>query len=229
MMFIENWGDALTQSLLNVAHGIASFLPVLIFAVVIFSIGWVLAVLLEKLVETIFKALKVDAFLKSAGVEDVVKRSGHSLNSGLFVGSLVKWFVIVVFLMASFDVLELSQVNVFLLEVVNYLPKVIVAVLILMVAVVVANTMQRLVLASARAGHIKSAEFLARAAKWAIWIFAIITAVDKLVIIPGLIQIVITPLFAGLALAFGLAFGLGGKDAAARILNRTSDTILEKE
>src|SRR5690349_20391361 len=111
MMFIESWGDVFTRSFQNVWYGVASLVPNLVIALVIFAIGWVLAALIERLVESIFKVLKIDAALKSAGFEEVVKRAGHSLNSGLFVGALVKWFIIVVFLMASFDVLGLSQVN----------------------------------------------------------------------------------------------------------------------
>ena len=117
------------------------------------------------------KALKIDAALRSAGLEDVVKRAGHNLDSGRFVGALVKWFVIVVFLIASFDVLKLDQVTQFLREVVNYIPQVIVAVLIMMVAIIVANAMQRVVVASARAANMGSAELLGRITKWAIWIF----------------------------------------------------------
>ena len=229
MMFIENWGDVFTRSLQDVWYGVASFIPNLVIALIIFAIGWVLAALIEKLIEGLFKALKVDAALKSAGLEDVVKRAGHSLNSGLFVGVLVKWFVIVVFLMAAFDVLGLSQVNEFLRQVVNYLPQVIVSVLILMVAIVVANAMQKVVVASARAGHIRSAELLGRVTKWSIWIFALLTALITLGIAPGLIQMILTAVFAGAALALGLAFGLGGKEVAQKWLEKTTSHIVEKE
>jgi len=220
MMFIQNWGDVFTQSLQGVWYGVISFVPNLVIALIIFAIGWVLAALVAKLVESLFKALKVDAALKSAGLEDVVKRAGHNLNSGMFVGALVKWFIIVVFLMASFDVLGLNQVNLFLQQVVNYLPQVIVAVLILMVAVVIANAMQRIVVASAKAADIRSAEFLGKVTKWAIWIFALLTALFNLGVATGLIQTVVTAVFAGAALAIGLAFGLGGKEAAQRIIER---------
>jgi small-conductance mechanosensitive channel len=226
-MLIENWGEVFTRSLQDLWYGVASFVPNLILALVIFAIGWVLALLIEKLVESLFKALKVDAALKSAGMEDVVKRAGHNLNSGLFVGAFVKWFIIIVFLMASFDVLKLNQVNGFLRDVVNYLPTVIVAILILMVAVVVANAMQKLVVASSRAANIKSAELLGRITKWAIWIFAILTALFNLGIAPALIQTVVMAVFAGLALAIGLAFGLGGKDAAQKMIEKTTHKLLE--
>ena len=229
MMFIQNWVAAFVDSLLNVWYGVADFIPKLVLALIIFAIGWVLAALLEKLVESIFKSLKIDSALKSAGMEDVVKRSGHNLNSGIFVGALVKWFVIVVFLMSAFDALGLAQVNGFLRDIVSYLPTIIVAVLILMVAVVVANAMQRLVTASARAAHVRSAEMLGRITKWVIWIFAILTALYNLGVGPALIQTVVMAVFAGAALALGLAFGLGGKSAAEKWIEKTSSHIFEKE
>ena len=229
MVSIGNWGDALTQSLYSVWDGVATFVPTLILAIIIFAIGWILAVLVEKLVEAIFKGLKIDAALKSAGFEEVVERAGHKLNSGHFVGVLVKWFVIVVFLMASFDTLGLSQVTSFLHDVVNYLPEVIVAVLILMIAVVVSNAMQKIVVASSKAANIKSAELLGRVTKWAIWIFAILTALFNLGIAPGLILNMVTAIFAGGALAIGLAFGLGGKDVAAKLIEKTVHSVLDKE
>jgi len=229
IMSIENWGDAVTQAILSVGYGVLNFLPKLLIALIIFAIGWVLAVLIERLVESLFKALKVDSLLKSAGLEDVVKRAGHNLNSGLFVGALIKWYVIVVFLIASFDLLNLHQVNLFLMGVVNYLPQVIVAILILMVAIVVGNAMHRIVVASARAAHVRSSELLGRFTKWSIWIFALLAALDSLNIAQDLIMIILTPLFAGIALAFGLAFGLGGKGVAEKIIERTASNVMEKE
>jgi len=228
-MFIQTWGDVFTQSLQSVWYGVANFVPSLIVALIIFAIGWVLASLVEKLVEGIFKVLKVDAGLRSAGMEDVVKRAGHNLNSGMFVGALCRWFVIVVFLMASFDVLGLQQVNQFLREVVFYLPQVIVAVLILMIAAVVANAMQKLVVASAKAGHLHVAELGGRVTKWSIWIFALLTALYTLGVAPSIIQTVLTAVFAGGALAFGLAFGLGGKEEAQKIIDSTSRALLRRD
>lgn len=229
MMFIENWGDVFTRSLQGVWYGVASFVPNLIIALIIFAIGWVLASLIERLVESLFKALKVDAALRSAGLEEVIKRAGHSLNAGWFVGMLVKWFVIVVFLLASFDVLGLNQVNSFLAEVVSYIPQVIVAVIILMVAVVVGNAMHRLVVASSRAAHVRSAELLGRITKWSIWIFALLAALYNLGVAPALIQTVVMAVFAGGALAIGLAFGLGGKEVAQKLIERTSAHVFERD
>ncbi len=230
MMLVQNWGEVFTNSLQGIWYGVASFLPTLIIAIIVFAIGWVLASLIEKVVESIFKAVKVDNALKSAGLDDVMKRTGHPLNSGLFVGSLVKWFIIIVFLIASFDVLGLNQVNAFLKDVVlSYLPQVIIAVLVLMVAVMIADAMQKIVMASARAAHIKSAHLLGVITRWSIWIFAILTALYQLGIAPALIQTIVMGVIAGAAIAIGLAFGLGGKDYAAGVIDKTMRKLEERE
>jgi hypothetical protein len=230
MNFAENWGGALTQSIVGIWYGVISFVPDLIIAIIIFALGWFLASVVERLVESLFKSFKIDVLIKSTGVEDVIERSGHKLNSGRFVGSLIKWFIIVVFLVASFDVLKLTVVNSFLKEVVlTYLPQVIISVLVLLVSVVIANAVQKLVIASARAAHVKSASLLGAIAKWAIWIFAILTALVQLGIAASLIQTVFTGVVVAAALASGIAFGLGGKEVAGRILEKTVHTISDKE
>lgn len=230
MNFVENWGGVFTESLQGIWFGLASFVPNLVIAIIIFAIGWILAFLVEKLVEGLFKSFKVDVLLKNAGLEDVVERSGHKLNSGRFVGALIRWFVIVVFLIASLEVLGLTEVNMFLRDVVlSYLPQVIVAVLVLMVSVVIADAVQKVVVASARAAHVKSAMLLGTIAKWSIWIFAFLTALFHLGIAPALIQTLFMGIVVAAALASGLAFGLGGKEVAGRILEKTIHTISDKE
>lgn len=229
MMFVQNWGAVFTTSLQGIWYGVASFVPTLIIAIIVFAIGWVLASLVEKIIESIFKSLQVDTALKSAGLDDVMKRTGHPLNSGVFVGSLVKWFIIIVFLIASFDVLNLTQVNAFLKDVVlSYLPQVIIAVLVLMVAAVIGETMQKVVAASARAAHIKNAHLLGVITRWSIWIFALLTALFQLGVAPALIQTVVMGVIAGGALAFGLAFGLGGREHASDAIEKTLKKFEEK-
>jgi hypothetical protein len=229
MYLLQDWGSSFSNSLFSVWDGVASFVPLLIGALFIFAVGWILSILLEKFVESIFRSLKVDAALKNAGFEDVVKRSGYSLNSGAFVGALVKWFVIVVFLMTSLDFLRLDQVNYFLVQIVGYLPTIIIAVLVLMVAVIVAHVMQNIVVASAKAAHVHSSELLGRITKWSIFIFAFLIALTTLGLGSNLIQMVITAIIAGAALAFGLAFGLGGKAVAEKWIEKTSSRLMEKE
>jgi Conserved TM helix len=223
-MFIQNSITVLQQSFYNLLYGVATFIPNFLFAVIIFLIGWFIAVLLGRVVAEAIRAIQVDHALKMAGVGDVVHRAGYSLNSGAFLGALVKWFVIIVFLMASLQIIGLSIVTYFLEQIVlQFLPQVIVAVLIILVAAVVAEVAQGVVAGAARAAGIRSAGFAGTVAKWAIWGFAIIAALSQVGIATAYFQTLFTGLVVALSLAFGLAFGLGGQEAAARFIEKTRE------
>src|SRR3989338_3373282 len=225
-MLVQTWGDVLVLSFQQLWGGVVVFVPKLIIALVVFIIGWIIAVALGKVVEQIIKALKVDMALKSLGMEEPVSRAGMKLDSGAFIGALVRWFFILVFVLAAFDVLGLSQVTEFLRSVVlAYIPQVIVAALILVAAALLAETVSNVVEGSARAAHLPSARLLSGVAKWAIWIFAILAALYQLGIAGPFVQTLFTAVVAMLALAGGLAFGLGGKEAAARYIEKLRSDI----
>lgn len=219
-MLIQTWADVLTQSFQDLWLGIVAFIPSVVVAIVIFVLGWLVGSALGRIVAQIIKSLKIDNALKSTGLSEVVERAGFTLDSGAFLGALVKWFFIVVFLVASLDVLGLSQVNVFLQAVVlSYLPRVIVAVFIILVAAVIAQVTKDVVTGSAKAAHIHSAGFAGSIAKWAVWIFAILAALDQLQVATAFVQTLFTGVIVAISLAFGLAFGLGGQDAAAKYID----------
>jgi len=225
-MFINTWADVLAQSFYSLLYGVVAFLPNLLVAIIIVIIGWLIGAGLGRLVAQVVNAARVDEALRSAGVDKVVERGGMRMNSGAFLGGLVKWFFILVFLIAAFDVLRLTEVTFFLRTVVlGYLPQVIIAVLILLVAAVLADVVQRVVAGSAAAANIRSANFLGALARWAIWIFAILAALDHLQIADNFVQPLFTGLVVALALAFGLAFGLGGQQAAARFIERVREEM----
>src|SRR3989344_2976031 len=180
-MYIETWGDALILSFNELWTGVASFAPRLVAAVVIFVVGWVIAHALGKVVEQILRSLKIDKALQSLGVEEPIERAGIKLDVGVFIGALVKWFVIVVFLTATVDVLGLTQVTDFLKDdVLGYLPNVFVAAMILVVAALIADAVGKLVTGSAKAANLPSSELLGGVSRWEIWVFAIRAALDQL-------------------------------------------------
>ncbi|HEU0080890.1 MAG TPA: hypothetical protein VFQ72_02605 [Candidatus Paceibacterota bacterium] len=223
---LQELGNTVTGSFQGIWSGTAAFLPNLFWALVIFIVGWIVGSLVGKLVAHLIRAIKLDAALEQAGFGAVMKRAGMNLNSGAFIGGLVEWFIIVAFLVASFQVLGLTQVNVFLQSVVLlYLPQVIVAVLILLVAVVIADALSKVVSSSARAAGVRSANFLGAVTRWSITIFALLAALVQLGIAVSFIQTLFTGVVVALSLAFGLAFGLGGQDAAAKWVEKTRDEI----
>lgn len=229
-MLIETWNEVLTQSFQDLWYGVINFVPNLLVAVIIFVIGWIVGSVLGRVISQAVKSLKVDNALRGAGLEEAFGRAGFELNSGGFLGSLVKWFVIIVFLVASLDVLGLTQVNTFLQEVVLlYLPQVIVAVLILLVAAVIAEVMQKLVIGGAKAAHMRNSNFLGNVTKWAIWVFAILAALFQLGVASAFVQTLFTGIIVAIALALGLSFGLGGQDAAAKYIEKLKSDITEKK
>ncbi len=227
---LQTWGDVLSRSFQNLWGGVISFLPQLVVAILIVVIGWLIGALIGRVVAQIIRSLRVDEGLRKAGVEEALARGGLTLNSGSFIGALIKWFIILVFLVAALDVLKLTQVNDFLQGVVLfYLPQVIIAVLILLVAAVIGDVMQKVVTTSAKTAEIKSARFLGSFTKWAIWIFAVLAALFQLNIASTFIQTIFTGVVVALSLAIGLAFGLGGQEAAARFIEKTRQEISHKE
>jgi len=161
MSNIYTWGEVLRTSFQDILIGVAGFIPKFLAAVVLFLVGWLIAVILGRLVYQIIKAIKLDVALRGAGFDKVVDKAGMTLNSGAFLGALVKWFFIVVSLVAALEILGLDTVTGYLSEVVlGYLPKVIVASIILLVSVVIAQAVQKLVTSSAKAANISSANLL---------------------------------------------------------------------
>lgn len=225
-MILQNWSDALQLSFYSLLFWVVNFLPQFVLAVLVFVIGWFVAILVGKVIEQAVRAVRVDHALRTAGVEGVVNRAGYKLDAGAFVGGLVKWFLIVVVLWASLTVMGLTQVTAFIqLGLLPLLGRVIVAAFIIVVAAVVAEVAQNVVAGSARAAGVASAGVAGAVARWAIWVFAILAALDHLQIAPGVTQILSTGIVVALALAFGLSFGLGGQEAAARAIERARDQM----
>lgn len=230
MSNVQSWGEIIKTSFQNIGVGFINFIPNFLAAVVLFLVGWFIAVILGRLVAQVVNTIKLDGALRSAGFDKVVEKGGYSLNSGAFLGALVKWFFIVVTLTASLSILGLTDVTKYLSEqVLPYLPKVIIASIILLVSIVIAQVIQRLVVSSAKAANISHASVLGQIAKWAIWFLAISTVLQQLIpnfdsnVIFSLVMTLFTGLVAALALALGLAFGLGGRDAAARYIEKVRE------
>src|SRR3989338_1389368 len=218
-MVIQSWGDVIVASFQQVWTEVVQVVPVIFVAIVIFLIGWIIAVALGKVVEHLIRALRVDHVLRKLDVEHVVERAGWHLNTGVFLGGLVKWFVIVVFLLAAVNVLGLGAVSVFLRDVVLYIPNVIIAALILIAAALIAEFVEKLVRGSVEAAGYRGS-LVGIVARYAIWVFAFVAVLIQLGIAVVLVQTLITGLVAALALASGLALGLGGKEAASFFIDK---------
>ena len=225
-MIVSQTVGALQASFIDLWYTVMAFLPALLAAVVVFIIGWIIAVILYRVVVEVVKILRIDDALKAAGANDAVREAGFNLNIGAVLGTLVQWFVVIVFLMTALEVLGLSRVTIFLQQVVLiYLPQVIVAVLILVLAAIVAEAAKNIISGSARAAGAHGANLAGAVAKYAIWITAVLAVLNQLGVATEFVQTLFTGIVVALALGFGLAFGLGGKEAAARSIERIRSEI----
>jgi hypothetical protein len=220
------WGEVFNSSLLGLWWGFVQFVPKLIIAIVFFIIGWVLGSLIAKAFEHVFSALKVDKLLQSVKADDFMKRAGMNLNTGYFVGQVIKWFIVIVFLLPSLNLVGLDSISSFLKDdVLGFLPKIIIAAFILIIATVVADALSRAVVAGGKSLNLKSANMLGTIAKYAVWIFAFIIAFGQLGIAPYYMSVLFTGVVAMIALGGAIAFGLGAKDAAGRVISKLGEDM----
>jgi hypothetical protein len=213
------------DSLLELWNGLLSFLPQFAGAVLVFVVGLVFALVLQRVIEKVIHLLKVDDLAKKFEVPQALEKYGLRLNIGRLLGWIVKWFLIIVAMIVATDILGWDQVTDYLKQIVLYIPNVIIAVIMLFFGSVLANFVHRVVKSAVLAAGLVSADVLAGLARWAIVVFAFMAALIQLQIAEDLIRTLFTGFVAMLALAGGLAFGLGGKEHAARILDRLKKDI----
>lgn len=217
-----SWGDAISASFQRVWFQMADFLPDFLAALVVFIIGILAANALGKLAHTLITYTKADAVMHRVGIMDDLQRIGIPTSVGGFIGGIVKWVIIIMTLLAVVDILRIEQLSVFLHDVLNYIPRVIVAMVILSIGVVGGKILHNIIENAGTKNRFlgSAAGALAGIAKWAVIIFSIMAALVQLGIASSLIQILFTGLVTMLTIAGGLAFGLGGRDKAREWLER---------
>ncbi|OGI28957.1 MAG: hypothetical protein A2288_02970 [Candidatus Moranbacteria bacterium RIFOXYA12_FULL_44_15] len=225
---VQNWGEAITMSMLELGERFINFFPVLLGAILIFTAGWIIAQALGKLAERFMTTLRVDKAAEKMGIGNHLSDVGISHGIASLFGGLVKWFLVLVFLMAATDILNLDQVTNFLNSIILYIPNVVVAVVILSAVFLIGNFVYNVVKGSTKAAGVMSATLLAAIAKWAIVIFGFFAALIQLGIATSLVNTIFVGIVAMLSLAGGLAFGLGGRDEAALIIKKLREEITER-
>jgi hypothetical protein len=213
-MIIQDWSTVIIESLQDLCQGFIDFFPKLVGALLIFTIGWFIAVWLGKFIAVALKKLKVDQIFESAkqGTTDLEVKISD------FIGGLVKWILVIVFLSITVEILELESFAEFLQAIVAWVPNLIVAAAIFVVAVVVADLAEKFIKGVVSKMGIGRAEILGVIIRWAVWIFAVLAILSQLGVAREIIQILISGFVALIVISAGIAFGLGGKDIARETL-----------
>lgn len=207
-------GITLTASFNSALYAVVNFIPKFLAGAIILLIGVIIASILKQILLGVFKALKIETFLKKYGVPE----AKDEFTWTNMLAEIARWFVIIVFLIPTADVWGLPRIITVLNEFLNYLPNVFVAAVIAMVGFVFARLSHDVVHASVRGVDEQTANAIASVTKWSINVFVVLAVLSQLGVATDLIRILFTGLVAMLAIAGGIAFGLGGQGTAKDVV-----------
>ena len=219
MNTVNSWGDALLTSLTGALSVLLAAIPKIIGFLLIIIIGWFIAGLISRVVAGILRTVKFNEVAQRSGFSGFVTNMGVDTDASGFIATVVKWFVRLLALIVAFDALGLPAISNVLQELLLWLPNLVVALVILVIAGLAANALSSLVKGATRQAGFNNPDLLATVASVAVWGFGIIVAVNQLGIAATLVNTLFIGLVAALALALGLAFGLGGRETAGQVVS----------
>jgi hypothetical protein len=215
---ITNWGQAMMTSL---AAALAMFLgsiPKVLGFLIILLIGWMVASALSGIVAGVLRSVRFNDMAQRSGLSGFVHNMGVNTDPAGFVATTVKWFVRLIVLTVAFDALGLPAVSQVLQQLLMWIPNLIVALVVLVIGGLAANALSSLVRGSTASSGLGNPDFLANVTRIAVMAFAIVIAVNQIGIATTLVNTLFMGFVGALALATGLAFGLGGRDTASHIV-----------
>ncbi len=215
---VMSWAQLTIKALQDSWVGFINYIPRIIGAIIIFLIGWIIAVAIGRVVAEILRRVKFNRIFDNGDWKRALEKAEIKVDAASFVGAIVKWILVIVFLLASIEALGFVQFSSFLKDILDYLPNVIVAVAIFIVTVIIADILEKIVRASVESTKVGYGHIAGIIVKWSIWIFAILSILIQLKIAPSLIETIVRGVVGLIVIAGGLAFGLGGKDVAAEVL-----------
>lgn len=222
---VSNWGQAFLVSITGALMTLLAFLPALIGALILVAIGWWLASIIARVVEGLLNRVGFEHAAERTGISGFISRTGSgTMRASHVIALLVKWFIRLIFLELAAQALHLTAVTALLNSIVLFIPNLVVALIIVLVGVLAAQFVGRLLRGSLSQTGFANAGVLSAVAEYGIIALAVITALTQI----GIASMIVTILFAGvvfgLALAAGLAFGLGGRETAAEIWQQTYES-----
>jgi len=222
---VTNWGEAILTALANALNLLLTFIPKFLGFLVILLVGWIVASVVSRFLTMLLRKIGFDRLSDRIGLTRLEQQMGVRMDTAGILGKIVYWFLFLIFLVPATDALGISTVSAVLSGLVAYVPNVFVAILVLFLGTLAATFVADIVRGATATARIGNPIIFAGIARWAIIGFASLIALEQLQIAPALITVLFTSIVGAVALAFGLAFGLGGRETAARWLNRTENAI----
>jgi hypothetical protein len=215
---VTNFFQAVMVSLAAAMMTLLAFIPALVGAVIILVVGWILSGFIARLVVSLLDRVGFEAAAQRTGVSGFLRRTGLRDDRASFVfGELVKWFIRLIFLEAAAQALHLNAVTQVINQIILFIPNLVVALIVLMAGAMAARFIGGIVRGSASEAGFQNPNMLATVAQLGIMAFAVIIALNQVGIAAAIVNTLFMALVGAVALAAGLAFGLGGRDVAARM------------
>ena len=229
MLAALDWENLIVDPIRQMLTRIMAYLPVLLVALIILIVGWIVAKSIRRIVDWLLKTIRFDALADKAGISEVLRKGELKITARQVVSSLVYWLIIIMVLVMVANALGLPKASDILSNLFAYVPKVIAALLVLVVAMFLASFVSGIVRIAAGNAKLPKPELLAGICRWVIIVFAVTISLAQLGIAPLLVTATFNIILGGIVLALALAFGLGGKDAAARYLEELKEKRSQKK
>jgi hypothetical protein len=211
-LFIES-----SQQFLN---EIAVALPQIIGALLILLIGWIIARIIKRLSVKGLRLVRFNYLTEKSGIENFLEKGGVKVSSIDLIGTLIYWIIMLVVILATLNSLQLTAASTLFNQIMLYIPNIIVAILILVIGIYFARLVSQVLVTSLKNMGEKTANMIGTIASYAIIVFTVFIILGQLNIAGSIVNNAFIILFGALCLALGLAFGLGGKEWAARIIDK---------
>ena len=211
----DDFGDSLQVALRDALSDFFTFIPKLLGAVILLLVGWFLGKLIGGLVTKALRAIKFNEVADKAEIDELLRNAGVKMDPAAVVGAIARWFVYLVFFLAAFNALGLPQVSAVIDDVLAFLPKVVVALIVLLVGALVGKLLAGVVRGALASMGVGNPDLFATVARFAVIAFAVIAALDMLEIAPTVVNTLWQGFIFGLVGIVVLAFGLGGRQAAS--------------
>jgi hypothetical protein len=215
---VTDWGTAIMSSVAAALALLLAGIPKIIGFLVILIIGWLIASAIATAVAALLRAVRFNDLAQRAGLSAFVQNMGVRTDAAGFLANIAKWFVRLIVLVTAFDALGLPAVSQVLQQLLLWLPNLVVALVVLVIGGLAANALAGLVRGATAESGLGNPDLLATIARVAVWAFAIVIAVNQIGIATALVNTLFMATVGAIALALGLAFGLGGRETAAEIV-----------
>jgi hypothetical protein len=217
---IRDWGDATLASLAAAMSLFFAAIPKILGFIIVIVIGWALSALVAKLIASVLRSIQFNALAARSGFDGFVQNMGARTDSAGFLALISKWFIRLIALVVAFDALGLPAVSEVLRQLLLWIPNLVVGIVLLVIGWLVGNELDNVVRGATAQAGLGNSDLLAKIAKVAVWAFAIVVAVNQIGVAQTLVNTLFMAVVGALALALGLAFGLGGRDTAGEIVRR---------